>query len=875
MPHDPRSMEAPFLFAHFGVAQDSIKIPSMSMERCLPTLRTSYDVVAKTRAQLALGNTRGGTKTYSMGDLIMDEIRFDIKLKQRNAQYLKRPNWRTVKQTTCLAEVEAKMAEWRRIQSLAADQEDPTLKITKDGKCSLKTKDAGEERVKKLSHQDPEKREWMNEKVDKLQPFNKPARLRMQLKTLDDDMEDMELLKMEKEAQASGAYAQETLDALFELLGKVVKHKGVYFADFDDDALEEWIERLKGRRAPTLAKAKILVRKDPEYEDAFVRHAISAYNKDVFTQEQFEELLSQTFLVNLNGKNVKDIGIEILRNRLIEDIQVKRLHLQHNGISLEGSLCLRNLLEVNNTLEDLDLSRNYLADEGAREIAEAMKINTNLTTLNLGNNNIEHEGLVWLCDAMNFNGTLTELDIAGNSAQKSWLSEHLKEQLARNTTFKSVADSEPELYSIDFSGDPRMRENGATLITPALIRADALTTLDLTNCAIPGHEMEIFAQAFGEGGNASITWLSLADNCIGDSGAVALASALECNSTLTSLELRGNGIADKGGAAIARLLLGSQRRGMYSEDDDELDRWEEEDEEDYEYTDEDEDEEGKRADEDGGVRSIAEGSGEGVPAEANERHVAAPVLAYLGLAFNNLGMSSGRLIGRALSEATPALGLTSLDMRHNKLHSAGLVAIGRGIANGGVPLGVSSSSWNCSAGGTSTGCPLLVEFKSGACGNTSDMRLESAIADNIVRNRSQHLIDRIADNDPSLKTVEMSCIGAGPTTAASVASALKNNSVVMELKFAHNCIGDEGATSIVAVMQMHPSVMKLELENNFVSPEAQIRLVPQLKALAKRASEESGAGTEAEELARFFGGASAARGVKKAARAMATKLPAI
>jgi hypothetical protein len=48
----------------------------------------------------------------------------------------------------------------------------------------------------------------------------------------------------------------------------------------------------------------------------------------------------------------------------------------------------------------------------------------------------------------------------------------------------------------------------------------------------------------------------IADNCMGDSGAVSLANALIHNSSLTALELCGNGIADKGGVAIARLLLG-------------------------------------------------------------------------------------------------------------------------------------------------------------------------------------------------------------------------------------------------------------------------------------------------------------------------------
>ena len=102
MPRAERTMQAPFLFARYGEPSDFKKDPAMTMERCLPTLRCSADVVAKTHAQLKMGNTRGGTRTYGVGDQILDQIRTDIKSKQSNEQYMKRPNPVLAHQTTCI-----------------------------------------------------------------------------------------------------------------------------------------------------------------------------------------------------------------------------------------------------------------------------------------------------------------------------------------------------------------------------------------------------------------------------------------------------------------------------------------------------------------------------------------------------------------------------------------------------------------------------------------------------------------------------------------------------------------------------------------------------------------------------------------------------
>ena len=100
--------------------------------------------------------------------------------------------------------------------------------------------------------------------------------------------------------------------------------------------------------------------------------------------------------------------------------------------------------------------------------------------------------------------------------------------------------------------DVGIGDTGAMAVAKALETNTVVTGVYLGHNSIGSAGAAALAKALEA--NTAVTKLVLHHNSIGDAGAAALARALETNIAITSLHLEGNGIGDGGATAVAKAL---------------------------------------------------------------------------------------------------------------------------------------------------------------------------------------------------------------------------------------------------------------------------------------------------------------------------------
>ena len=95
-----------------------------------------------------------------------------------------------------------------------------------------------------------------------------------------------------------------------------------------------------------------------------------------------------------------------------------------------------------------------------------------------------------------------------------------------------------------------------------------------------------------------------------------------------------------------------------------------------------------------------------------------------------------------------------------------------------------------------------------ASSSSSDSTLEQMITQNQFRPSFSDQLRRLARNDPTLTTLNISYNKIGDTGAALIAQALTSNSSLTKLYLSNNQIGPTGATSI-AHNHSHPTLPSL------------------------------------------------------------------
>ena len=293
--------------------------------------------------------------------------------------------------------------------------------------------------------------------------------------------------------------------------------------------------------------------------------------------------------LNLRHAMVFDSGAIALANALQLNYTLTHLSLPENWISFVGACALAASLESGSGLIYLDLSQNLGGDSVAVVLSNALASNCVLKYLNLSqffdctekntpfpdsaNVHVEMigpEGGSALAKALRFNCTVTYLDLQYNNIGDIGAAA-LGEVLRTNTTLKELylkdnkigetgsealgkgLQSNRSLTYLNLNFNHCIGDSGAAAIAKALqIRGTKLTRLDLGFNKISSSGATSISEALCV--NSSLTHLGLWSNKINSSGAATIAKSLRSNRTLIHLDLRSNEIGDSGAKEFAHAL---------------------------------------------------------------------------------------------------------------------------------------------------------------------------------------------------------------------------------------------------------------------------------------------------------------------------------
>ena len=293
--------------------------------------------------------------------------------------------------------------------------------------------------------------------------------------------------------------------------------------------------------------------------------------------------------LNLRHAMVFDSGAIALANALQLNYTLTHLSLPENWIGFVGACALAASLLSNSGLIYLDLSQNLGGDSVAVVLSKALESNCVLKYLNLSqwfdctekstpfpdsaNVHVEMigpEGGSALAEALRFNCTLTYLDLQYNNIGDTGAAA-LGEVLRTNTTLKELylaannigetgsealgkgLQSNRTLTHLNLRFNHCIGDSGAAAIARALqIRGTKLSRLDLGFNKISSSGTTSISEALCV--NSSLTHLGLRCNKINSSGAATIAKSLQSNRTLIHLDLRSNEIGDSGAKEFAHAL---------------------------------------------------------------------------------------------------------------------------------------------------------------------------------------------------------------------------------------------------------------------------------------------------------------------------------
>ena len=120
--------------------------------------------------------------------------------------------------------------------------------------------------------------------------------------------------------------------------------------------------------------------------------------------------------MSIRKHRLRDDGIYIIMEHLLENTNLKVLDLNCNEISFKGCEAIAKYLKSEAcSLESLHLANNKASDYGAKAIAQAIAENKSLIHLDMTYNQINDLGLTWFAQSLSCNSTLMSFKIFGNN----------------------------------------------------------------------------------------------------------------------------------------------------------------------------------------------------------------------------------------------------------------------------------------------------------------------------------------------------------------------------------------------------------------------------------------------------------------------------
>lgn len=120
--------------------------------------------------------------------------------------------------------------------------------------------------------------------------------------------------------------------------------------------------------------------------------------------------------ISMRKHQLRDEGLYIIMEHLLENNTLKVLDLNANEISFRGCEAIAKYLRSDNcSLESLHIANNKVSDYGAKAIAQALAVNKKLIHLDMTYNQINDLGLTFFAQALSQNNTLMSFKIFGNN----------------------------------------------------------------------------------------------------------------------------------------------------------------------------------------------------------------------------------------------------------------------------------------------------------------------------------------------------------------------------------------------------------------------------------------------------------------------------
>ena len=105
--------------------------------------------------------------------------------------------------------------------------------------------------------------------------------------------------------------------------------------------------------------------------------------------------------MSIRKHKLRDDGLYIITQHLLENNTLKVLDLNSNEISFKGCESIATFLKGENCqLESLHMANNKCSDYGAKAIAGALAVNKSLIHLDMTYNDVNDLGLTWFAQSL-------------------------------------------------------------------------------------------------------------------------------------------------------------------------------------------------------------------------------------------------------------------------------------------------------------------------------------------------------------------------------------------------------------------------------------------------------------------------------------------
>jgi Ran GTPase-activating protein 1 len=218
--------------------------------------------------------------------------------------------------------------------------------------------------------------------------------------------------------------------------------------------------------------------------------------------------------LNISDNALGEKGVRAFEDLLKSQYSLEELYAMNDGISEEAAKALSDLIPSTEKLKVLHFHNNMTGDEGAVSIADMVKRSPNLESFRCSATRIGSDGGVALAEALGTCTRLKKLDLRDNLFG-------VEAGIALSKTFPKLPDL-VELYLSDLN-----LENTGTIAIANVLKLSAprLEVFELVGNEITAKATQALAECLTA--MQSLKKLTLAENELGDDGAVVIAKSLE------------------------------------------------------------------------------------------------------------------------------------------------------------------------------------------------------------------------------------------------------------------------------------------------------------------------------------------------------------